>query len=502
MCGIVGVVAHTPVNQLLYDGLLLLQHRGQDAAGIVTSEGPHFHMYKGPGLVQNVFRTRNMRDLMGAAGIGHCRYPTAGSAFSELESQPFYVNSPFGVTLGHNGNLTNSEELKRELFQLDFRHVNTNSDSEVLLNVLALELERAAQHHRLDPDAIFKAVAGVHKRCRGAYAVVAMIAGYGMLAFRDPFGIRPLIIGRNEAMGGTEYIVASESVAIEALGFTPLRDVAPGEAIYVDMAGTFHARQCAPNPSLNPCIFEFVYLARPDSVIDGTSVYETRLNMGGALAEKIRRMPEAQDIDVVIPIPDSSRPSALELANRLGLKYREGFVKNRYIGRTFIMPGQAMRKKSVRQKLNPVGIEFKDKVVLLVDDSIVRGTTSREIVNMARDAGARKVYFASASPPVRYPNVYGIDMPNQDELVATGRTEAEIALEIGADLLIYQDLEALKDAVRRANPKLVNFEASCFDGKYITGDITADYLSHLAVERHEARGQADADLLEEEKQPG
>jgi len=502
MCGIVGVVAHTPVNQLLYDGLLLLQHRGQDAAGIVTSDGPQFHMYKGPGLVQNVFRTRNMRDLNGAAGIGHCRYPTAGSAFSDLESQPFYVNSPFGVTLGHNGNLTNSEELKRELFQLDFRHVNTNSDSEVLLNVLALELERAAQHHRLDPDAIFKAVAGVHKRCRGAYAVVAMIAGYGMLAFRDPYGIRPLIIGRNEAMGGTEHLVASESVAIEALGFSTLRDVAPGEAIFVDMTGAFHARQCAPNPSLNPCIFEFVYLARPDSVIDGTSVYESRLNMGGALADKIRRMPEAQDIDVVIPIPDSSRPSALELANRLGLKYREGFVKNRYIGRTFIMPGQAMRKKSVRQKLNPVGIEFKDKVVLLVDDSIVRGTTSREIVNMAREAGAKKVYFASAAPPVRFPNVYGIDMPNPTELVATGRTEAEIAAEIGADLLIYQDLEALKDAVRSANPKLVNFEASCFDGKYITGDITADYLSQLAVERHEARGQADADLLEEEKLPG
>ena len=502
MCGIVGVVAHTPVNQLLYDGLLLLQHRGQDAAGIVTSEGPIFHMYKGPGLVQNVFRTRNMRDLMGAAGIGHCRYPTAGSAFSDLESQPFYVNSPFGVTLGHNGNLTNSEELKRELFQLDFRHVNTNSDSEVLLNVLALELERAAQHHRLDPDAIFKAVAGVHKRCRGAYAVVAMIAGYGMLAFRDPYGIRPLIIGTNEQMGGTEYIVASESVAIEPLGFHVLRDVAPGEAVFVDNTGAFHARQCAQNPTLNPCIFEFVYLARPDSVIDGTSVYETRLNMGGALAEKIRGMPEAQDIDVVIPIPDSSRPSALELANRLGIKYREGFVKNRYIGRTFIMPGQAMRKKSVRQKLNPVGIEFKDKVVLLVDDSIVRGTTSREIVNMARDAGARKVYFASASPPVRYPNVYGIDMPNQSELVATGRTEAEIATEIGADLLIYQDLDALKNAVRAANPKLVNFESSCFDGRYITGDITADYLSQLAYERDEARGQAEADLLEEEKQPG
>ncbi len=500
MCGIVGVVAHTPVNQLLYDGLLLLQHRGQDAAGIVTSEGPIFHMYKGPGLVQSVVRPRNMRDLMGSAGIGHCRYPTAGSAFSDLESQPFYVNSPFGVTLGHNGNLTNSEALKRELWELDFRHVNTNSDSEVLLNVLALELERAAQHHRLDADAIFRAVAGVHKRCQGAYAVVAMIAGYGMLAFRDPFGIRPLIIGKNEQMGGTEYVVASESVAIEPLGFKVLRDVAPGEAVFVDNTGAFHSRQCAENPSLNPCIFEFVYLARPDSVIDGTSVYETRLNMGGALAEKIRRMPEAQDIDVVIPIPDSSRPSALELANRLGLKYREGFVKNRYIGRTFIMPGQAMRKKSVRQKLNPVGIEFKDKVVLLVDDSIVRGTTSREIVMMARDAGAKKVYFASASPPVRFPNVYGIDMPNQEELVATGRTEAEVAREIGADLLIYQDLEALKDAVRLANPSLKNFEASCFDGHYITGDITADYLSHLAVERIEARGQSEADLLEEEKQ--
>jgi len=502
MCGILGVVAHTAVNQLLYDGLLLLQHRGQDAAGIVTSEGPIFHMYKGPGLVQNVFRTRNMRDLMGYAGIGHCRYPTAGSAFSDLESQPFYVNSPFGVTLGHNGNLTNSEELKRELFQLDFRHVNTNSDSEVLLNVLALELERAAQHHRLDPDAIFRAVAGVHKRCKGAYAVVAMIAGYGMLAFRDPYGIRPLIIGKNEQMGGSEYIVASESVAIEPLGFRVLRDVAPGEAIFVDNTGAFHARQCADNPTLNPCIFEFVYLARPDSVIDGTSVYETRLNMGGALAEKIRGMPEARDIDVVIPIPDSSRPSALELANRLGIKYREGFVKNRYIGRTFIMPGQAMRTKSVRQKLNPVGIEFRNKVVLLVDDSIVRGTTSREIVMMAREAGAKKVYFASASPPVRFPNVYGIDMPNISELVATGRTEAEIAREIGADLLIYQDLDALKEAVRAANPKLKNFEASCFDGKYITGDITADYLSQLAVDRDELRGQAEADLLEEEKQAG
>ncbi len=492
MCGIIGVAAHTPVNQLLYDGLLLLQHRGQDAAGIVTSEGPMFHMHKGSGYVRDVFRTRNMRDLSGTLGIGHCRYPTAGSAVSELESQPFYVNSPFGITLAHNGNLTNSEALKRELFQLDFRHINTNSDSEVLLNVLALELERAAHHARLDANAIFTAVAGVHRRCRGAYAIVSMIAGYGMLAFRDPFGIRPLIIGVNEAMGGTEYVVASESVALEALGFAVLRDVEPGEAVFIDQTGQFHSRQCADHPSLNPCIFEYVYLARPDSVIDGTSVYETRLRMGEQLAHKIRGIPEAQDIDVVIPIPDSSRPSALELANTLGLLYREGFVKNRYIGRTFIMPGQAMRRKSVRQKLNPCGIEFKDKVVLLVDDSIVRGTTSREIVQMARDAGARKVYFASASPPVRFQNVYGIDMPNQNELVATGRSEAEISREIGADLLIYQELDALKTAVRAAGSRLTEFEASCFDGQYITGDVTADYLSQLAHNRDALRGEEDA----------
>ncbi len=497
MCGIVGVVSHTPVNQMLYDGLLLLQHRGQDAAGIVTSEGAVFHMYKGPGYVRDVFRTRNMRELSGNAGIGHCRYPTAGSAWSELESQPFYVNSPFGITLGHNGNLTNSEELKRELFQLDFRHVNTNSDSEVLLNVLALELERAAQHHRLDPDAIFRAVAGVHKRCRGAYAIVAMIAGYGLLAFRDPFGIRPLIVGRTETLAGPEWMVASESVALEASGYTVVRDVEPGEAVFIDFAGAMHTRQCAANPVLQPCIFEYVYLARPDSVMDGTSVYESRLHMGAQLAHKIRGMPQARDIDVVIPIPDSSRPSALELANQLGLKYREGFVKNRYIGRTFIMPGQAIRKKSVRQKLNPMGVEFADKVVLLVDDSIVRGTTSREIVQMAREAGARKVYFASASPPVRYPNVYGIDMPTQSELVATGRTEAEIANEIGADLLIYQDLAALKMAVRATNPKLTRFEASCFDGIYATGDVTPEYLAQLAGDRNESRGEREADLLDE-----
>ena len=496
MCGILGVVAHTPVNQLLYDGLLLLQHRGQDAAGIVTSEGPVFHMYKGPGLVQNVFRTRNMRDLSGSTGIAHCRYPTAGSAFSDLESQPFYVNSPFGITLGHNGNLTNSARLKGELWEQDFRHVNTNSDSEVLLNVLALELERAASHHRLDPDAIFRAVAGVHRRCRGAYAVVAMIAGYGLLAFRDPFGIRPLCIGHNDALGGSEYLVASESVAVEALGFKLQRDVEPGEAVFVDLTGTMHSRQCADHPRLVPCIFEYVYLARPDSVIDGTSVYQARMNLGAELAARIGAMPEAQDIDVVIPIPDSSRPSALELANRLALPYREGFIKNRYIGRTFIMPGQAIRKKSVRQKLNPIVSEFHGKVVLLVDDSIVRGTTSREIVQMAREAGARKVYFASAAPPVRYPNVYGIDMPTPRELVANGRTEAEVAREISADLLIYQDIAALKRAVRGANPRLSDFEASCFDGRYVTGDITADYLTHLADHRGEERGNDDPDLVD------
>jgi amidophosphoribosyltransferase len=499
MCGIVGVVAHTPVNQLLYDGLLLLQHRGQDAAGIVTSEGPVFHMFKGPGLVQNVFRTRNMRELLGNTGVGHCRYPTAGSAFSELESQPFYVNSPFGITMGHNGNLTNSDALKRELWEQDFRHVNTNSDSEVLLNVLALELERAAQHHRLDPHAIFRAVGGVHRRCRGAYAVVAMIAGCGLLAFRDPFGIRPLCIGRNEALGGTEHVVASESVAVEALGFELLRDVDPGEAVFVDLAGRLHAQQCAESPKLTPCIFEYVYLARPDSVLDGTLVYQARVNMGAELAAKLRALPEAGDIDVVIPIPDSSRPAALELANRLGLPYREGFIKNRYIGRTFIMPGQAIRRKSVRQKLNPIGMEFAGKVVLLVDDSIVRGTTSREIVQMARESGARKVYFASAAPPVRYPNVYGIDMPTPRELVANGRTEAEIAREVGCDLLIYQELEALKRAVRAANPRLEDFEASCFDGRYITGDITTAYLTHLADHRDEERGNDDPDLLERER---
>ncbi|HYG55544.1 MAG TPA: amidophosphoribosyltransferase [Burkholderiales bacterium] len=491
MCGILGLVARSGVNQLLYDGLLLLQHRGQDAAGIVTSGGNSFHMHKAPGMVRDVFRTRNMRSLPGTMGIAHCRYPTAGSAFSSAEAQPFYVNSPFGIVLGHNGNLTNSEQLKEEMFRTDLRHINTGSDSEVLVNVLAHELEKASVKLRLEPQTIFTAVANVHRRVRGAYAVVAMIAGYGVLAFRDPYGIRPACIGYSETPNGTEFMVASESVAVDALGFRLLRDIAPGEAIFVDQAGRFHSQQCAPNASLNPCIFEYVYLARPDSIIDGASVYETRLHMGEKLAEKIRRHYRHLDVDVVIPIPDSSRPSALQLAAGLGVPYREGFVKNRYIGRTFIMPGQAVRSRSVRQKLNPMSMEFAGKNVLLVDDSIVRGTTSREIVQMARDSGARKVFFASAAPPVRFPNVYGIDMPTRAELIAAHRSEDEVAREIGADALVYQDLPALKDAVRLANPKLTSFETSCFDGIYITGDITSDYLRSIEIQRDAKRDSGD-----------
>jgi amidophosphoribosyltransferase len=491
MCGILGVVAKTPVNQLLYDGLLLLQHRGQDAAGIVTSEHKTFHMHKGPGMVRDVFRTRNMRSLPGGTGIAHCRYPTAGSAFSAGEAQPFYVNSPFGIVLGHNGNLTNSEQLKQEMFQQDLRHINTNSDSEVLLNILAHELELAAKGQRLDPETIFTAVANVHRRCRGAYAVVAMIAGYGLLAFRDPFGIRPLVIGRNQTDEGPEYLVASESVALSAFGFELMRDVIPGEAIFIDEGGKFNSRQCAVKSMLAPCIFEYVYLARPDSVIDGVSVYESRLHMGRSLADKIKRTMPGLEIDVVIPVPDTSRPSALELAHGLGVSYREGFIRNRYIGRTFIMPGQAIRKKSVRRKLSVVGLEFKGKNVLIVDDSIVRGTTSREIVQMAREAGASKVFFASAAPPVRYPNVYGIDMPTRTELIATGRDEQQVALEIGADAVIYQDLESLKAAVRAVNPKLTQFETSCFDGVYITGDVTSEYLASVEKQRDAGRQESE-----------
>lgn len=483
MCGIVGVVGRGPVNQLLYDSLLLLQHRGQDAAGIATSQGRQFNLYKAHGLVRDVFRTRNMRSLPGFSGIGQVRYPTAGSSVSEEEAQPFYVNAPFGIMFAHNGNLTNWRELRESLYRIDQRHINTNSDSEVLLNVFAHELQSAANGVSLDDDAIFRAVAALHKRVRGAYAVVSQISGYGLVAFRDPYGIRPLCIGRLETDEGVEWMVASESVALDGSGFSFVRDVAPGEAVFIDLDGRMVSRQCAENPELVPCIFEYVYFARPDSLIDGVSVYDARLRMGEYLADKVARNMRLGDIDVVMPIPDSSRPAAMQLAARLNLDYREGLIKNRYVGRTFIMPGQAVRRKSVRQKLNAIGMEFKGKNVLLVDDSIVRGTTSREIVDMARAAGANKVYFASAAPPVRFPNVYGIDMPTQNELIATGRSDEDIARTIGADHLVYQDLHDMQQSVRDMNPALSRFEASCFDGQYVTGDITAEYLARLGQVR-------------------
>jgi amidophosphoribosyltransferase len=491
MCGIVGVVSHSPVNQLLYDSLLLLQHRGQDAAGIATAHGNAFNLFKGSGLVRDVFRTRNMRSLPGHAGIGQVRYPTAGSAYSHEEAQPFYVNAPYGIMLAHNGNLTNWEQLKDEMFRIDRRHINTNSDTEVLLNVFAHELHESASGLSLDPQVIFRAVSGVHRRLRGSYAVVAQIAGAGMLAFRDPFGIRPLILGRHETEKGVEWMVASESVALEGLGFEVVRDVAPGEAIFIDHDRQLHAQQCADNPQLSPCIFEYVYLARPDSIMDGASVYAARLRMGEYLAEKLRTQFHAGDIDVVMPIPDSSRPAAMQLAQKLNVDYREGFIKNRYVGRTFIMPGQAVRRKSVRQKLNAMGVEFKGKNVLIVDDSIVRGTTSREIVDMARESGANKVIFASAAPPVRYPNVYGIDMPTRGELIAHGRSDEEIANIIGADALVYQDIESMKQAVRDMNPALQSFDASCFDGVYVTGDITPQFLDRVEAARND-RGDSEA----------
>jgi amidophosphoribosyltransferase len=488
MCGIVGVVATGPVNQLLYDSLQLLQHRGQDAAGIATGLGSSFAMWKGNGMVREIFRTRNMRNLVGNVGIAHVRYPTAGSASNVEEAQPFYVNAPFGITLGHNGNLTNTEQLKSEMFRIDRRHINTNSDSEVLLNVLAHELQEGTSSYTLDPATIFGAVAGLHRRVRGAYACVAHVAGHGILAFRDPFGIRPLCYGINETDAGTEYLVASESVALEGLGFKFVRDIAPGEAIFIDIDGNFYSQQCAEKTSLNPCIFEYVYFARPDSVMDGVSVYGSRLKMGEHLAEKVARQFPLGDIDVVMPIPDTSRPAAMQLAMKLGLKFREGFFKNRYVGRTFIMPGQAVRRKSVRQKLTTLPAEFRGKNVLLVDDSIVRGTTSREIVHMARESGANKVIFASAAPPVRYPNVYGIDMPTRSELIAHGRSDEEIQRMIEADGLVYQDIEAMKRSVQELGPHLRNFEASCFDGVYITGDVSPEYLDRLEAARELAAG--------------
>jgi amidophosphoribosyltransferase len=484
MCGIIGIVGHSEVNQALYDGLTVLQHRGQDAAGIMTcdQEGKFF-LRKDNGLVKDVFHTRHMIRLKGKMGIGHIRYPTAGCS-SSAESQPFYVNSPFGIALAHNGNLTNTKILKEELFQTDRRHLNTDSDSEVLLNVLAHELQTSGKL-KPQPEDIFNAVREVHRRCRGAYAAVSMISGVGVLAFRDPYGIRPVVIGKRETAKGTEYMVASESVAVDILDFELVRDVEPGECVFIDNNGQFHSQQCAQNPVKNPCIFEYVYFARPDSMMDGISVHKSRMRMGTKLAEKIKRERPDHDIDVVIPIPDTSRSAALQLSYDLGVVYREGFIKNRYIGRTFIMPGQTMRKKSVRQKLNAIDLEFQGKNVLLVDDSIVRGTTSQQIVQMARDAGANKVYLASAAPPVRFPNVYGIDMPSVTEFVAHDRNVEQIAEELGVDWLVYQELQDLVDAIKKKS-NVERFDTSCFDGDYVTGDIDENYLYYIDALRNDA----------------
>ena len=483
MCGVVGIVATSQVNQSIFDALTVLQHRGQDAAGMATCEQKHLFLRKSNGLVRDVFSNRDMQYLKGNMGIGHVRYPTAGSS-SELEAQPFYVNSPFGIVLAHNGNLTNADELQNQLFNDDLRHINTNSDSEILLNVFAHEIQQVS-HLKATKEGIFKAVARVHQRCRGAYAVVTLIAGVGLVAFRDPFGIRPLIFGKRELPEGTEIMVASESVALTSQGFTIVDDIAPGEALFVENSGVFHRQQCAQSFQLSPCLFEFVYFARPDSLIDKISVYKVRMNIGRKLAEKIKREWKIDDIDVVIPIPETSRNAAITLANSIGIEYREGFVKNRYIGRTFIMPGQVIRKKSVNQKLSVNELEFKNKNVLLVDDSIVRGTTSEEIIQMARKAGATKVYFASAAPPIRFPNIYGIDMPSKEELIAHERSIDEIQQQIGADGLIYLDLEDLIAVAREGNKTIEKFESSVFDGVYLTGN-ESKYLTRVAKTRSDA----------------
>jgi amidophosphoribosyltransferase len=469
-------VGTTPVNQSIYDALTVLQHRGQDAAGIVTIESNRFRLRKANGLVKDVFEAKHMQRLQGCVGIGHVRYPTAGSS-SASEAQPFYVNSPFGITLAHNGNLTNANEIRDKLFEKDRRHLNTTSDSEVLLNVLAHEIDTVKGN--VASEDVFRAVTNVHRTVRGAYAVAAMIIGHGMIAFRDPHGIRPLCLGKRNMNGKTEYMVASESVALDAVGFDFVRDVAPGEAIYATFDGELYTQQCADNPQLNPCIFEYVYFARPDSFIDKISVYGARVEMGVKLGEKIKQDHSELDIDVVIPIPETSNDIALRIAQVLDKPYRQGFVKNRYVGRTFIMPGQQQRKKSVRRKLNAIRSEFKGKNVLLVDDSIVRGTTSEQIIEMARDAGAKKVYMVSAAPEIRFPNVYGIDMPSANELIAHGRDSGEIAKLIGADALIYQSLEDLVAAVGSGNTDVAQFETSVFNGEYVTGDIDQRYLDFL-----------------------
>jgi len=494
MCGIVGIVGKSPVNQIIYDGLTVLQHRGQDAAGIVTIDEGHFRLRKANGFVRDVFQERHMQRLQGNMGIGHVRYPTAGSS-SSAEAQPFYVNSPFGIALAHNGNLTNARELRDVLFKEARRHINTTSDSELLLNVLAHELCES-QLMELQPQDMFNAVTRLHRQIRGAYGVVAVIIGHGMLAFRDPNGIRPLVLGQRETEAGIEYMVASESVALDIDGFTLVRDVAPGEAIYITEAGELHTQQCYSDPKCVPCIFEYVYFARPDSTINDISVYGSRVKMGEYLGRKIKNEWADLDIDVVIPVPETSCDIALQIAHELDLPYRQGFVKNRYVGRTFIMPGQAQRKKSVRRKLNTIEVEFKGKNVLLVDDSIVRGTTSEQIIEMARDAGAAKVYFASAAPEIRFPNVYGIDMPSPNELIAHGREAEEVANLIGADELIYQSLEDLKAAVSEGNDSLVAFETSVFDGNYITNDIDQEYLESLESARNDSAKKKKKEPLE------
>lgn len=483
MCGIAGIVSHQEVNQELYDALTVLQHRGQDAAGIVTCEGGRLHLRKENGLTRDVFTNSQMLKLRGKMGIAHVRYPTAGCT-SSAEAQPFYVNSPFGLTLAHNGNLTNTEELKQALFVEDQRHLNTDSDSEILLNVFAHELQQLGKL-RLTAEDVFQAVSAVHKRCRGAYAVVIMIAGFGILGFRDPHGIRPIVFGERKTEQGSDFMIASESVALDVLDFDLIRDIEPGEAVFIEKNGTLHIKQCSDTVDHCPCIFEYVYFARPDSIIDDISVYKARLRMGEKLAAKVLREWPDHDIDVIIPIPDTSRTSALQMAHKLGVKFSEGFIKNRYIGRTFIMPGQQMRKKSVRQKLNAIGLEFEGKNVLLVDDSVVRGTTSEQIIQMARDAGAKKVYFASAAPPVRYPNVYGIDMPAAHELIAHDRSEEEVCVAIGADKLIYQNLQDLIEAVQKGNRSIKHFDTSCFDHHYVTGDIDDDYLEKVEALRND-----------------
>ena len=479
MCAVFGIVGTTPANQKIYDALLLMQHRGQDATGIVTGQGKKISVSRGVGMVRDVFRTRDMRNLSGEMGIGHCRYPTAGNAGSPEEAQPFYVNAPFGIVLGHNGNLTNASILQDEMYRKDRRHINTESDSEVLLNVFANELQNSIFGVHIDTDAVFGAVESLYQRVEGAYACVAMISDFGVIGFRDPHGIRPLVIGKKETSKGIEWALASESVALQGLGFELLRDVRPGECIVLTIDRKMISKKCSLQTSSNPCIFEYVYFARPDSIIDGVSVYDARLRMGKALSEKVKSQCASGKIDVVIPVPDSSRPAALELAMSLGVPYREGFIKNRYIGRTFIMPGQETRIKSVRQKLSAIPSEFKGKNVLVVDDSIVRGTTSREIIYMARESGANTVSFASASPPVRFPNVYGIDMPTKRELIANGRCEDEICSALEADDLIFQELSTMKSTILNFNSNLDGLEASCFDGKYITGSVSDELLNSL-----------------------